>query len=82
MQAFVLDRYGSADRVRAGNMPDPEPREDDVLVRIYAAGVNLVDSKIRNGEFKSFLRHSPGRGSSVPLRIDKGSDGLRRSRTR
>ena len=56
MRAFILDRYGSADRVRAGDMPDPEPREDDVLVQIHAAGVNLLDSKIRNGEFKSFLR--------------------------
>ena len=57
MKAFILDRYGSADRVRAGDMPDPEPREDDVLIQIHAAGVNLVDSKIRNGEFKSFLRY-------------------------
>jgi NADPH:quinone reductase-like Zn-dependent oxidoreductase len=55
MKAFILDRYGSADRVRAGDMPDPELREDDVLVRIHAAGVNLLDSKIRNGEFKRIL---------------------------
>jgi len=57
MKAFILDRYGSADRVRAGDVPDPEPREDDVLVQIHAAGVNLLDSKITNGEFKSFLRY-------------------------
>jgi NADPH:quinone reductase-like Zn-dependent oxidoreductase len=55
MKAFILDRYGSADRVRAGDVPDPELREDDVLVRIHAAGVNLLDSKIRNGEFKRIL---------------------------
>jgi NADPH:quinone reductase-like Zn-dependent oxidoreductase len=57
MKAFILDRYGSADRVRAGEMPDPELREDDVLVQIHAAGVNLLDSKIRNGEFKRILRY-------------------------
>jgi NADPH:quinone reductase-like Zn-dependent oxidoreductase len=55
MKAFILDRYGSADRVRAGDMPDPELREDDVLVRVHAAGVNLLDAKIRNGEFKLIL---------------------------
>ena len=33
MKAFILDRYGSADCVRAGEMPDPELREDDVLVQ-------------------------------------------------
>jgi NADPH:quinone reductase-like Zn-dependent oxidoreductase len=57
MKAFILDRYGSADHVRAGDMADPEPREDDVLVQIHAAGVNLLDSKIRNGEFKLILRY-------------------------
>jgi len=57
MKAFILDRYGSADRVRAGEMPDREVREDDVLVQIHAAGVNLLDSKIRNGEFKRILRY-------------------------
>src|SRR5436190_18277995 len=55
MKAFILDHYGSADRVRAGEMPEPELREDDVLVQIHAAGVNLLDSKIRNGEFKRIL---------------------------
>jgi NADPH:quinone reductase-like Zn-dependent oxidoreductase len=57
MKAFILDRYGSADRVRAADVPDPELREDDVLVQVHAAGVNLLDSKIRNGEFKLFLRY-------------------------
>jgi len=57
MKAFILDRYGTADHVRAGNMPGPEVQEDDVLVQIHAAGVNLLDSKIRNGEFKLILRY-------------------------
>src|SRR5437762_7427222 len=55
MKAFILDRYGSADHVRAGDMPDPELREDDVLVQIHAASVNQLDSKIRSGEFKRIL---------------------------
>ena len=36
-------------------MPDPELREDDVLVQIHAASVNPVDSKIRDGELKLIL---------------------------
>src|SRR5947199_5493076 len=55
MKAFILERYGSANRVRAGDMPGPERREDDVVVRIHGGCVNLLDSKIRNGEFKRFL---------------------------
>ena len=47
MKAFIVDRYGSKDGLRAGEMPDPELREDEVLVQVHAAGVNLLDSKIR-----------------------------------
>src|SRR6266568_5258406 len=36
-------------------MPDPKLRENDVLVQVYAAGVNPLDSKIRDGEFKLIL---------------------------
>ena len=39
-------------------MPEPELRDDDVLVQIHAAGVNLLDSKIRDGEFKLILPYS------------------------
>jgi NADPH:quinone reductase-like Zn-dependent oxidoreductase len=55
MKAFIVDRYGSSDNVRAAEMPDPEVRENDVLVQVHAAGVNLLDSKIRNGEFRQIL---------------------------
>src|SRR5947209_9406798 len=55
MKAFIVDRYGKKDGVRIGEMPDPELRDDDVLVQVHAAGVNLLDSKIRNGEFKFLL---------------------------
>ena len=55
MKAFILDRYARAKGLRAGEMPNPELRDEDVLVQIHAAGVNLLDSKIRNGEFKLFL---------------------------
>src|SRR5438445_3651156 len=46
---------GKKDGVRIGEMPDPEVRENDVLVQVHAAAVNLLDSKIRNGEFKLIL---------------------------
>lgn len=55
MKAFILDRYGKAGSTRIGEMPEPEPGDDDVLVQVHAAGVNALDSKIRNGEFKLLL---------------------------
>jgi NADPH:quinone reductase-like Zn-dependent oxidoreductase len=55
VKAFIVDRYGKKNNTRIGEMPDPVLREDDVLVRIHAAGVNPLDSKIRDGEFKLLL---------------------------
>ncbi|EEA04386.1 Alcohol dehydrogenase zinc-binding domain protein [Burkholderia sp. H160] len=57
MKAFVVDRYGRKNGIRAGDMPEPELREDDVLIQIHAAGVNPLDSKIRDGEFKLILTY-------------------------
>jgi NADPH:quinone reductase-like Zn-dependent oxidoreductase len=59
VKAFIVDRYGSKDGLRAGEMPDPELREDEVLVQVHAAGVNPLDAKIRNGEFKLILPYRP-----------------------
>jgi NADPH:quinone reductase-like Zn-dependent oxidoreductase len=55
MKAFIVERYGRKDSVRIAEMADPDVREDDVLVQVHAAGVNLLDAKIRDGEFKLIL---------------------------
>jgi len=41
--------------MRAAEAPDPEVGENDVLLQIHAAGVNPIDFKTRNGEFKLIL---------------------------
>ncbi|MCW8279213.1 NADP-dependent oxidoreductase [Pseudomonas sp. PCH199] len=55
MKAFIIDRYGKKVALRATEMPEPELGKDDVLVQIHAAGVNPLDLKIRDGEFKMIL---------------------------
>lgn len=55
MKAFVLQRYGKGRALESAEMPEPPLREDEVLVEVHAAGVNLLDSKIRDGEFKLIL---------------------------
>lgn len=55
MKAFVVERYGSAETVRAAEVADPQVGAQDVLVRVAAAGVNPVDLKIRNGDLKAVL---------------------------
>lgn len=55
MKAFVLERYGKARALQCVQMPVPELRDDEVLVQVHAAGVNVLDAKIRSGEFKRIL---------------------------
>jgi NADPH:quinone reductase-like Zn-dependent oxidoreductase len=55
MKAFVLERYAKQGTLRLSDIPTPELRDDEVLVEVHAAGVNLLDSKIKTGEFKLIL---------------------------
>lgn len=40
-------------------MPTPQIGPDEVLVEVKAAGLNLLDSKIRDGEFTLLLPYKP-----------------------
>ena len=55
MKAQIINRYGKHVALQTAEMPAPEMREDDVLVQIHAAGVNVLDAKIKSGEFKFIL---------------------------
>lgn len=57
MKAFVVREYKKKGELELVNMPEPVLQDSDVLVRIHATAVNLLDSKVRNGEFKLFLRY-------------------------
>ncbi|MER9773348.1 NADP-dependent oxidoreductase [Mesorhizobium sp. M0220] len=55
MKAFVVDKYNKKGLLRLAEMPEPQLQDSDVLVEVHAAGVNLLDSKVRTGEFKLIL---------------------------
>jgi NADPH:quinone reductase-like Zn-dependent oxidoreductase len=49
MHAVRLRRYGAADELIYEEMQRPEPHAGEALVRVWAAGVNPVDWKTRQG---------------------------------
>jgi alcohol dehydrogenase len=55
MKAFLLPRYGKDRPLQLADVPTPELRDDEVLVEVHAASVNLLDAKIMAGEFKLIL---------------------------
>jgi NADPH:quinone reductase-like Zn-dependent oxidoreductase len=55
MKTFIINKYGKKSALQAVEMPVPSVNANDVLVEVHAAAVNLIDSKIKNGEFKLLL---------------------------
>ena len=55
MRAFVIRRYKRP--LQEADVPEPVVGERDALVQVQAAGLNVLDEKIRSGAFKSFLRY-------------------------
>src|SRR5438045_2409032 len=51
MKAMVIHEYGGPEVLKYEDVPRPEPKEDQILVRVIAAGVNPVDGMIRSGMF-------------------------------
>lgn len=55
MRAFVVNQYKGP--LQEADVPEPVVGAHDVLVQVQAAGLNLLDEKIRTGEFKQILRY-------------------------
>jgi len=49
MRAILVRQHGGPEVLKLEDMPDPQPRDGEVLVRVRAAGVNPVDGYIRSG---------------------------------
>ena len=49
MRAFVLTRYGGPDAMELRHIPRPSPGPGEVLIHVYAAGLNPIDFKMREG---------------------------------
>ena len=50
MRAVVYDEYGSPDVLRLAEVERPEPKEDEVLVKIHATTVNQTDCGWRSAK--------------------------------
>jgi NADPH:quinone reductase-like Zn-dependent oxidoreductase len=61
MQALRFDEFGSFDKVRLQTLPDPQPKSDELVVRIRAAALNPSDAKNILGRMKgTTLPRTPG----------------------
>src|SRR6266550_369163 len=60
MKAIVAHKYGGPEVLKYEDVPLPEPKENEILVRVIASGVNPADPLILNGKYaKEFGTHLP-----------------------
>ncbi len=55
MKAIVIERYGGTEVFLTKELPFPQIKKNEILVQIYACGLNPVDYKIRAGFLKDLF---------------------------
>ncbi|MDX3001490.1 NAD(P)H-quinone oxidoreductase [Kribbella solani] len=65
MRAVVCDGTGGIDVLGIGEIPDPEPAVDEVIIDVVAAGVNRADLLQRQG----FYPPPPGAPGTIGLEV-------------
>jgi NADPH:quinone reductase-like Zn-dependent oxidoreductase len=59
MKAYIVDAYKKNAPLRLADVPEPEVGHNDVLVKVHAVSLNVLDAKLRDGEFKPILPYKP-----------------------
>ncbi len=52
MKAITINQYGDKEELKEEELAKPEPKSDEVLIKIHAAAVNPIDWKLRYGYLK------------------------------
>jgi NADPH:quinone reductase-like Zn-dependent oxidoreductase len=72
MKAVRMHSYGDASVLSYEDAPIPEIGPDEVLIKVFAAGVNPVDWKKRQGYMDFLSQHNPGiLGWDVSGKVEK-----------
>jgi NADPH:quinone reductase-like Zn-dependent oxidoreductase len=51
MKAIVAQKYGGPEVLKLEDVSKPEPKDDEMLVKVFAAGVNSFDGTLRSGNY-------------------------------
>src|SRR2546423_99410 len=59
MKAIVVHEFGGPEVLRYEDTPKPAPKENEMLIRVIAAGVNPVDDGLRSGHYAKYFGPKP-----------------------
>src|SRR5258708_26081434 len=70
MRAVIVREFGPAERAAVGEMPDPVPAPNEVLVEVHADAANYVDLLVIGGKYQFLpkLPFVPGKGPAGIVR--------------
>lgn len=60
MNAIQMQKTGGPEVLELQDVPRPEPKAGEVLVKVEAVGINFIDIYRREGAYKVVLPHIPG----------------------
>jgi NADPH:quinone reductase-like Zn-dependent oxidoreductase len=72
VRAAVIHETGTPEVIRIEDVPEPQPGEGEVLIRVEAAGVNRFDLNQRGGGASSFPLVLGNPGDAAGTRADTG----------
>lgn len=77
-KAVQLSAYGGIDQLKLVDVPKPEPKAGEVVVRVVAAGTNPGEISIREGRLKDIfpMDFRFGQGADFSGRIDSAGAGV------
>lgn len=78
MRAIQISRTGGPEVLELVELAEPKPAAGQVLVRVSAAGVNFIDTYLREGRYPAPLPFVPGQeGAGVVAALGEGVTGFR-----
>ena len=61
MKAIQVKQPGGAEAMELADLPVPQPKANEAVVKVAASGVNFIDVYFREGRYKAPRAFLPGR---------------------
>src|SRR5690242_21686916 len=79
MRAVVIRRYGAPEVFSVQDVPDPQPKTGEILIRVKSIGVNFADLLSRMGLYPTAPKPPFVPGLEVAGIVEKIGDGSRQA---
>src|SRR5258708_7625237 len=73
MKAILFDQPGGPEVLRYDDAPDPQPGQDELLVKVHAAALNRADTLQRRGSYAPPPGASPILGMELAGEVERGA---------